>query len=76
MGHEEAEGHAPWTRSSKGARSMRLFKRKTPIDDAVRCPECGERLPDGAHECAMCGHDLHASGAFPTDSSECSAGVS
>jgi rRNA maturation endonuclease Nob1 len=55
---------------------MRLIKRKTPIDDAVRCPECGERLPDGAHECAMCGHDLHASGEFPADSSERSAGVS
>jgi hypothetical protein len=44
---------------------MRLFKRKTPIDDAVRCPECGERLPDGADECAMCGHDLRGSRAVP-----------
>jgi DNA-directed RNA polymerase subunit RPC12/RpoP len=40
---------------------MRLFKRKTPIDDAVRCPECGERVPDGAEQCAMCGHDLPSS---------------
>jgi hypothetical protein len=48
---------------------MRLFKRKTPIDDAVRCPEYGERLPDGARECAMCGHDLQSSGAFPAGSS-------
>jgi DNA-directed RNA polymerase subunit RPC12/RpoP len=38
---------------------MRLFKSKTPIDDAVRCPECGERVPEGADECAMCGRDLH-----------------
>ena len=37
---------------------MRLFKRKMPIADAVRCPECGERVPDDAHECAMCGHEL------------------
>jgi zinc-ribbon domain len=37
---------------------MRLFRRKSPIDDAIRCPECGERLPDGAAECAMCG-DRH-----------------
>jgi rRNA maturation endonuclease Nob1 len=38
---------------------MRLFKRSTSGDDAIKCPECGERVPDGAHECAMCGHDLH-----------------
>lgn len=38
---------------------MRLFKRSTPADDAIKCPDCGERVPDGAHECAMCGHDLH-----------------
>jgi hypothetical protein len=51
---------------------MRLFKRKTPIDDAVRCPECGERVPDGADECAMCGQHLHSS---PSSSGR-SAGVS
>lgn len=51
---------------------MRLFKRKTPIDDAVRCPACGERVPDDAHECAMCGHDLHSS----PPSTDRSAGVS
>jgi hypothetical protein len=47
---------------------MRLFKRKAPIDDAVRCPECGERLPDGADECAMCGRDLHGSATLPAGS--------
>jgi hypothetical protein len=37
---------------------MRLFKRGAPGDDAIKCPDCGERVPDGAHECSMCGHDL------------------
>ena len=37
---------------------MRLFKRKASADPATRCPDCGERMPDGAHKCAMCGHDL------------------
>jgi hypothetical protein len=37
---------------------MRLFKRKAPGDDAIQCPDCGERVPEGAHQCAMCGHDL------------------
>jgi DNA-directed RNA polymerase subunit RPC12/RpoP len=37
---------------------MRLFRRKPPVDDAPRCPECRERIPDGAIECAMCGRDL------------------
>src|SRR5687767_5166001 len=37
---------------------MRLFKRKPEIDDAVRCPSCRERVPEGAAECAMCGRDL------------------
>jgi hypothetical protein len=36
---------------------MRWFKRKTP-GEAIQCPDCGERMPEGAHECAMCGHDL------------------
>jgi rRNA maturation endonuclease Nob1 len=39
---------------------MRLFKRKTSPDDAPRCPECRERVPGSADECAMCGHDLAA----------------
>jgi len=34
---------------------MRLFKRKNRGDIARRCASCGERLPDGAHVCAMCG---------------------
>jgi hypothetical protein len=37
---------------------MRLFKRKTDLDDAARCPSCRERVPEGATECAMCGRDL------------------
>jgi ribosomal protein L37AE/L43A len=37
---------------------MRLFKRDNPANDAPRCPSCGERVPDGVHECAMCGYDL------------------
>ena len=39
---------------------MRLFKRKSPIDDeAPTCPACNERVPEGATACAMCGRDLH-----------------
>jgi ribosomal protein S26 len=37
---------------------MRLFKRNTSHDDTVSCPECGERLPRGAADCAMCGRSL------------------
>ncbi len=38
---------------------MRLFKRKTDPDEGVlRCPECRERVPEGAVECAMCGRTL------------------
>ena len=38
---------------------MGLFKRKTTFeDDALRCPDCAERVPDGAAGCAMCGRDL------------------
>ena len=38
---------------------MRLFRRK-PTDDEVevRCPQCGEPVPDGAAQCMMCGVDL------------------
>lgn len=38
---------------------MRLFRRK-PIADAVTegCPQCAERIPNGANECRMCGADL------------------
>jgi hypothetical protein len=38
---------------------MRLFGRK-PSDDEVedRCPHCGERVPEGAAQCMMCGVDL------------------
>ena len=37
---------------------MRLFRRKTEINDAPRCPACRERVPEGALQCAMCGRDL------------------
>jgi rRNA maturation endonuclease Nob1 len=39
---------------------MGLFKRKTSAAPAPRCPECGERVPAEAEECAMCGRDLSA----------------
>jgi hypothetical protein len=43
---------------------MRLFKRQTfPDNNATCCTECGERVPRGAAECAMCGHDLNAGDA-------------
>jgi hypothetical protein len=31
---------------------MGLFRHE---DDPQRCPECRERLPEGATECTMCG---------------------
>jgi hypothetical protein len=35
---------------------MGLFRRKSTADEeAERCPQCRERLPDGAVECMMCG---------------------
>ena len=39
---------------------MSLFKKKKPEvdEEAVRCPTCSERLPDGASQCAMCGRDV------------------
>ena len=53
---------------------MRLFKRKGIVDEAPRCPECGERVPEGAEICAMCGHAFEArlgdrlsAGARPTE---------
>jgi hypothetical protein len=39
---------------------MRLFNRAKQPDAAPKCPECGEQIPAGAHECSMCGHDLEA----------------
>src|SRR5215204_2154895 len=40
-------------------RGMALFRRKATVEDEPeRCPVCRERLPDDAHECAMCGADL------------------
>ena len=38
---------------------MGLFRRKTTIeDDRERCPQCLERVPEGADTFAMCGVDL------------------
>lgn len=38
---------------------MRRFKRKKDSDEvAVRCPNCHEHVPEGEHECTMCGHSL------------------
>ncbi len=38
---------------------MGLFRRKATIeDDRERCPQCLERVPEGADACAMCGVDL------------------
>jgi hypothetical protein len=40
-------------------KGMGLFRRKATVEDEPeRCPLCGERLPDDADECAMCGADL------------------
>jgi hypothetical protein len=36
---------------------MRLFKRGRE-EEPPQCPECRERIPEGAVECAMCGHRL------------------
>jgi rRNA maturation endonuclease Nob1 len=37
---------------------MSLFKRNQSSDDAVRCPNCHERVPEGERACTMCGHSL------------------
>ncbi len=38
---------------------MGLFRRKRGSDEqAERCPQCGEPLPEEAVECMMCGTDL------------------
>ncbi len=38
---------------------MSLIKRKQASDDEpVRCPNCGERLPEGARQCTMCGRSV------------------
>ena len=38
---------------------MALIKRKQTSDDVtVRCPNCHERVPEGARQCTMCGHSL------------------
>jgi hypothetical protein len=40
---------------------MTLFKRKSDVEEVPHCPTCGERVPEKATECAMCGQDLEAS---------------
>ena len=38
---------------------MRFLRRKaTSEDESERCPQCSERVPDGADQCLMCGADL------------------
>ena len=38
---------------------MGLFKPKQNTDEIrVRCPDCGEYVPDGVGVCTMCGRDL------------------
>ena len=38
---------------------MGLFRRSRDDEpEGMRCPQCGERVPDGAGECMMCGADL------------------
>lgn len=38
---------------------MALIKRKqTGEDVALRCPDCHERVPEGARQCSMCGRSL------------------
>ncbi len=38
---------------------MALIKRRQSTEDvAVRCPNCHERVPDGARQCTMCGQGL------------------
>lgn len=38
---------------------MSLFRRNRGEEpEGMRCPQCGERVPDGADECMMCGADL------------------
>jgi hypothetical protein len=40
---------------------MRFFRRKATIDDeSERCPQCSERVPEGADQCLMCGADLRS----------------
>jgi hypothetical protein len=56
---------------------MGLFRRKrSDEDEEERCPYCGERVPDGAAECVMCGTALEPLRAAGRDTSmEASAAV-
>lgn len=39
--------------------AMSLIKRKKGSDDeSARCPNCRERLPEGARQCTMCGRSV------------------
>jgi rRNA maturation endonuclease Nob1 len=51
---------------------MRFFRRKPPIEEEeLRCPQCSERVPEGADHCDMCGADLrglhHGSSERPVE---------
>jgi uncharacterized membrane protein YvbJ len=37
---------------------MGLFTRNADELEPERCPQCGERLPEGARECTMCGEPV------------------
>ena len=48
--------HRPATPERRG---MGLFRRQKKIEhEGEECPRCGERIAEGADECAMCGLDL------------------
>ena len=56
---------------------MSLFKRTAAEDEVIHCPVCGERVPEGATDCAMCGHAFDATkrpvgGRFERSSEESS----
>jgi hypothetical protein len=46
-------------------RSMSLFTRKPDEREPKRCAGCGERLPEGARECTMCGRRVEPADAPP-----------
>ena len=56
MAMRDVPPHALSTNSTE-EKPMRLFKRRRD-EEALRCAGCGERAPDGAFECSMCGEQL------------------
>jgi uncharacterized protein with PIN domain len=58
MAADRASGNDAGSRGSKGDR-MRFLRRKPTIEEEEeRCPQCSERVPEGAEHCFMCGADL------------------